>query len=103
MDEKIAPEIVVPADLVARSHPTGHSVPIIRTKRQRKRAPSYRNLIIASVLASLVAGAVLFVMSMRIYQSFEPEREAGYHLVCELVVTGGGKGLRQDRVCHWEK
>jgi len=104
MDEKIAPEIeiVVPADVVARSHPTGHSVPIVQAKRKRKHAPSYRNLIIASVLASLVAAALLFVMSMQVYQSFEPQREAGYHLVCQPVVTGG-RGLRQDSVCHWEK
>jgi hypothetical protein len=95
-------EIVVPADLVARSRPAGHSVPIIRAKRESRRAPWCRNLVIASVVAPVVALAVLAGLSMLIYHSFEPKREAGYHLVCQAVLTGG-RGLREESVCHWEK
>jgi hypothetical protein len=100
MSENFPHQIVVPADVVARSRPTGHSVPIIRPHRKLKRSPPIRKLIIVSAVTSLVALAVLFSLSMRIYSSYEPLRAAGYHLVCQELVTGGS-GLQ--RVCHWDK
>jgi hypothetical protein len=89
------PRIVVPADLVARSRPSGHSVPIVHTRQKLKRAHPYRNLVVASSVV-LVA---LFGQIIAVYCSIEAGRNAGHHLVCPVV--GGGKGART--ICYWEK
>jgi hypothetical protein len=88
-------QIIVPAKLIARSLPSGHSVPIIRIRRKLERARPFRNLVVVSLL-SLVA---LFGVGILIYYSVEAERAAGNHLICSAV--GVGKGLHT--VCHWER
>src|SRR5689334_1285821 len=89
-------EVVVPPDLVARSRPMGHSVPIVRTRRKRIRAHPYRNLAIPVVIA-LVS---LFGLVLAVDFSVATGQNAGYHLVCVKVSTG-----RRGEVpsCHWEK
>jgi hypothetical protein len=88
-------EIVVPADVVARSHPSGHSVPIIGKRRKLIRAHPYRNL----VIISLVSLAALIGVCFIVYVAIEEHRAAGYHLACSTV--GVGKGAHT--VCNWEK
>ncbi|HEY6255949.1 MAG TPA: hypothetical protein VIY51_09175 [Xanthobacteraceae bacterium] len=88
-------QIVVPADLVARSHPAGHSVPLVCTKRKFKRAHPYRILALA-LLVSLVA---LMGLTVAVDHALEAGRDAGYHLVC----TADGSGARAHLACHWEK
>jgi hypothetical protein len=75
---------LVPSGLVARSHPSRHSVPIVRD-----------NL----VLAFLIALVPLIGLVLGIYYSADATRSAGYHLECSVV--GVGEYARTD--CVWKK
>jgi hypothetical protein len=83
-DALFATEIVVPADLVARSRPSGHSVPITRMRQKVKRAHPYRNLINALLLTLVF----LFVMSLSIYL-IDAARAARHHVLYWLAGVGG--------------
>ncbi len=85
--------IVVPADVVARSHPSGHSVPIIAMKPKPRRAHPYRTVGVLVLLAVLA----LIGLGVAGHYGIEAQREAGYRLTCE--VSGASAGT----VCHWEK
>jgi hypothetical protein len=89
------PQIVVPADLVARSRPSGHSVPLTHAKHKLKRSRAYRNMI-AACLAALVA---MFGLIVAIDYSVEAGRDAGYQLVCPVL----GSGKAAVRICQWQK
>jgi hypothetical protein len=56
------PQIVVPADVVARSHPSGHSVPIVRIKRKLERAHPYRNLVIVLLVSQVALFGFIFAV-----------------------------------------
>jgi hypothetical protein len=88
------PQIIVPAEIVARSRPSGHSVPIVGAKRKLTRTHPYR-LVVGALLLSLVLGLGLVGV---IYYAVEEGNLAGYHLVC--ATTGTGRGARFE--CHWE-
>jgi len=64
---------VVPAEVIARSQPSGHSVPIVRGTQKSKRAHPYRNLVMASLVS-------LFGMGIAVYYSIEAGRGAGSRL-----------------------
>jgi hypothetical protein len=83
-DALFTTEIVVPADLVARSRPSGHSVPITRMRQKVRRVHPYRNLINALLLTLVL----LFVMSLAIYL-IDAMRAARYYLLYWLVGVGG--------------
>jgi hypothetical protein len=87
-------QIVVPAALVARSRPSGHSVPITHAKHKLKRSHPYRNM----MTPCLVAVVALIGLTIAVDYSVEAGRAAGYQLVCPVV--GGGKGA--VRICRWE-
>jgi hypothetical protein len=87
--------ILVPVEIVARSHPSSHSVPIIRARATIRRPHVVRNLVIA-VLASQLALAGVFAAT---YYSIQAGEEAGYKLAC--VTVGLGRGAHPE--CHWEK
>lgn len=88
------PQIIVPAELVARSHPTGHSVPIVREKRKLLRPHPYR-LVAMALVTTLVLG--LGVVGT-VYYAVEVGQGAGYHLACPIVGTGRWAHYE----CHWE-
>ena len=88
-------EIVVPDELVTRSRPTGHSVPIIRKRRHRSRPHPCRNL----AIACLVALTSMFGLVLVVKSSVAAGQAAGYHLVCPIVETPKGPVSG----CHWEK
>jgi hypothetical protein len=86
-------QITVPADVVLRSHPSGHSVPLVRKREERKNRHPYRNLMIG-LLVALIATAVT---GMALYYSYKMERDAGYQIVCTQVVLS--KITQRD--CVW--
>jgi hypothetical protein len=88
-------QIEVPADLVARSRPSSHSVPIVRIRERTKRPRVARNLVLA-VLASQLAFSGIFVAT---YYSMEAGQRAGYKLVCATV----GFGRHTSVECDWDK
>ena len=88
-------QIIVPAKLIARSLPSGHSVPIIRMRRLLKRAHPVRNLVILCLFLLFA----LFGVGTMIYYSMEAGRAAGYHLACSE--TGVGRWVHT--VCQWER
>ncbi len=88
-------QIVVSADLVARSHPSGHSVPLLRKRERSKNRYPHLYLMIG-VLVSLIATAAT---GTAFYYSDKMHRDAGYHLVCNQIVLS--KTSRID--CIWEK
>lgn len=88
------PQILVPADLVKRSRPSRHSVPIAHAKHKLKRSHPYRDMI----TPCLVAVVALIGLIVAVDYSVETGRAAGYHLVCPVV--GSGKGA--VRICRWE-
>jgi hypothetical protein len=71
--------VVVPPDLVARSRPSRHSVPIIRAKRERKHPQSLRNFVIIGLVSLACLAGTIFV----VYSAIEAHRHAGYQLVCQ--------------------
>jgi hypothetical protein len=71
--------IVVPPELVARSRPSRHSVPIIRARQKRHRAHPLRNLITLGLVSLVCLAATIFV----VYSAMEAKRDAGYQLVCQ--------------------
>lgn len=87
--------ILVPAEIVGRSRPSSHSVPIVRAREKVRRARPIRNVVVA-VLAALLAMAGVFAAT---YYSVETGREAGYKLVCSTI----GLGKHAQPECHWEK
>jgi hypothetical protein len=89
------PLILVPAAIVAQSHPCGHSVPIIRARRRRQRAHPYRNLF----MAFLIALVPMSLLVAGVYYSVEVQRSAGFHLVCSILEDGS----RTRSICHWER
>src|SRR5438105_8695061 len=89
------PQVFVPADLIARSRPSRHSVPIARMKRKLERVHPYRNVVVALLVALVALSAV----TIAVYHSMDMGRAAGYRLTCSVV--GIGKSARS--VCHWEK
>jgi hypothetical protein len=87
--------IIVPADLVARSQPSGHSVPLLRKREKAETGFPYRNLVIGllvALIATAGSGAAL-------YYSYEMERDAGYQLVCTQTV----RTKITERDCSWQK
>jgi hypothetical protein len=89
-------EVVVPPDLVARSRPMGHSVPIVRTRQKRSRTHPYRNL----AIPVLIAVVSVFGLILAVDFSVATGQDAGYHLACVKVSTGRGGEMPS---CHWEK
>ena len=88
-------QIIVPADLVTRSQPSGHSVPLVRkTEKLETRFP-YRNLVIG-LLVALIATAGT---GAALYYSYKMERNAGYQLVCTEIV----RTKITERDCSWQK
>jgi hypothetical protein len=88
-------QIEVPADLVARSRPSSHSVPIVRIRKRTKRPHVARNVVLA-VLASQLAFFGIFVAAD---YSMEAGQRAGYKLVCATVGFGRYTGVD----CHWDR
>jgi hypothetical protein len=86
-------QIIIPADIVLRSHPSGHSVPLVRKREELKNRRPYRNLMIG-LLVALIATAGT---GMALYYSYKMERDAGYQLVCTQVVLS--KITQRD--CVW--
>jgi hypothetical protein len=90
-------QIIVPANLVTQSRPSGHSVPLIRKRKKsnsRYRYP-YRYLITA-LLVSVVAIAAT---ATAFYYSDKMQRDAGYHLVCTQIVLSKTNPIN----CIWQK
>jgi hypothetical protein len=75
-------QIIVPADLVTRSRPSGHSVPLVRKREKLNNRYPYRYLVIG-LLVSLIATAAT---GAAFYYSDKMHRDAGYHLVCNQIV-----------------
>ena len=91
------PQFTVPAELVARSRPAGHSVPIVRARQKLRRSHPYR-LGVAALLLTLV---LVLGMLGGVYYVLEAGSAAGYHLVCTTVGAPGSKTAHVD--CHWEQ
>ncbi len=87
--------IEVPADVVARSRPSRHSVPLASAKHKVARTHPFRNL----AVAFLIALVPLMGLGVLTYYSAAEELSAGNHMVCVI----GGTGRLQHSVCHWEK
>lgn len=87
--------IVVAADVAARSRPSGHTVPRVRTPGRTERARPDRSLIVLCVLSVMALAGV----GVAGYYSYAAGRAAGYHLVCQTV--GVGRFAQSD--CHWEQ
>jgi hypothetical protein len=88
-------QIIVPADLVTLSQPSGHSVPLLRKREKVDSRFPYRNLVIGllvALIATAGTGAVL-------YYSYKMERDAGYQLVCTQIV----RTKITERDCSWQK
>jgi hypothetical protein len=88
-------QIVVPADLVTRSQPSGHSVPLLRKREKAENRFPYRNLMIG-LLVALIATAGT---GAALYYSYKMERDAGYQLVCHEVM----RTKITERDCSWVK
>src|SRR5579871_3833051 len=87
--------IFVPAEIVGRSRPSSHSVPIVGPRRKIRRQHLVRNLVAAGLVSAVALAGVLAAT----YYSIEAEQDAGYKLVCSTV--GFGKYAHSE--CHWEK
>jgi hypothetical protein len=87
--------IEVPADVIARSRPSGHSVPLARARSKVVRKHPFRNL----AVAFLIAFIPLMGIGTLIYYSAVEQRNAGNHLVCFTE----GTGRFMHSVCHWER
>jgi hypothetical protein len=87
--------IIVPADLVAQSQPSGHSVPLLRKRERLESRFPYRNLVIG-LLVALIATAGT---GAALYYSYKTERDAGYQLVCTQTV----RTKITERDCSWQK
>jgi hypothetical protein len=87
-------QIIVPADLVARSQPSGHSVPLFRKRGRLESRFPYRNLVIG-LLVALIATAGT---GAALYRSYQMERDAGYQLVCTQIV----RTKITERDCSWQ-
>jgi hypothetical protein len=88
-------QIIVPADLVARSQPSGHSVPLLRKREKLGSRFPYRNLaigLLVALIATAGTGAAL-------YYSYKMERDAGYQLVCTEIA----RTKITERDCSWQK
>jgi hypothetical protein len=88
-------QIIVPADVVARSQPSGHSVPLFRKRERLESRFPYRNLVIG-LLVALIATAGT---GAALYYSYKMERNAGYQLVCTEIV----RTKITERDCSWQK
>jgi hypothetical protein len=73
------PSVIVPAELVERSRPCGHSVPIIRMKQELQRSHPYRSLMVVS----LICLGLVFAAIYAAYAQIQAQRGAGYQLVCQ--------------------
>src|ERR1700722_11762724 len=82
-DAPFTTEIVVPAELVARSRPSGHSVPITRMKEQLQRPDPYSNMSVAALLTMVL----LLAVSIGFY-AIDAVRAAGYRLPYWLAGAG---------------
>jgi hypothetical protein len=71
--------VIVPAELVERSRPCGHSVPIIRMKQKLQRLHPYRSLMVVS----LICLGMVFAAILAVYDQIQAQRDAGYQLVCQ--------------------
>jgi hypothetical protein len=91
------PQFIVPAELVARSRPAGHSVPIVRARQKLRRSHPYR-LVVGALLLTLV---LVLGMVGGVYYVLETGSAAGYHLVCTTVGAPDSKTAHVD--CHWEQ
>jgi hypothetical protein len=89
-----SPEIIVPAELIARSRPTWHSVPLARAKQKLRRSHPYRLVVVAALLTLALGLCMVFAINYVV----EAGHVAGYHLVC--VRVGIEKGAHVE--CHWE-
>jgi hypothetical protein len=87
--------IEVPADVVARSRPSRHSVPLAHARHKVARTHPFRNL----AVAFLIALVPLIGIGVLIYYSAAEERSAGNHVVC--VTEGVGRFMHP--VCGWER
>jgi hypothetical protein len=88
-------EIIVPADLVARSQPSGHSVPLLRKRKTLESRFPYRNLVIGFLVALIATAGT----GAALYYSYKMERDAGYQLVCTEIV----RTKITERDCSWQK
>ena len=85
--------VLVPADVIARSRPSGHSVPIARARQRIERRHPLRNV----AVALLIALVPLLGLGALIYYSMDAQQRAGLHLVCHTEQTGRAT----HSVCNW--
>jgi hypothetical protein len=86
-------QIAVPADLIARSRPCGHSVPIVVRRQKLARPHPWRNI----AVAGLVAAVAVFGLVMAVDIWMQAHEAAGYHLACSIEGFGKNRGT----VCRW--
>jgi F0F1-type ATP synthase membrane subunit c/vacuolar-type H+-ATPase subunit K len=87
-------QIAVPAALIARSHPCGHSVPIVARRHKLARPHPWRNIAVAGLVAVVAVIGLVKAVDLSM-QAHEP---AGQHLVCRIE----GFGKYEGTVCRWQ-